>query len=84
MLDFLGIGAEKAGTTWLFVTLEKNKSIIFPALDKNLDTWNKEIRFWNLHRNRGIDWYKSIFEGGRKGKLKEKSLRDMPHWTGTP
>ena len=70
MLDFLGIGAEKAGTTWLFATLEKNKSVIFPAVDKSLDTWNKEIRFWNLYRNRGIDWYKSIFEGEQEGKVK--------------
>ena len=70
MLDFLGIGAEKAGTTWLFATLEKNKSVIFPAVDKSLDTWNKEICFWNLYRNRGIDWYKSIFEGEQKGKVK--------------
>ena len=70
MLDFLGIGAEKAGTTWLFVTLEKNKDIIFPAIDKSLETWNKEIRFWNLYRDRGIEWYKSIFEGEEEGKVK--------------
>ncbi len=70
MLDFLGIGAQKAATTWLFVILEQHNNILFPAIDKSLDHWNKEIRYWNSHRDRGIEWYKSIFEGEDKHKIK--------------
>lgn len=37
MLNFLGIGAQKAGTTWLFQKLRHNRGISFPA--------GKEVHF---------------------------------------
>jgi hypothetical protein len=39
MLKFLGIGAQKAGTTWLYENLRKHPDIYFPA--------GKEIHFWD-------------------------------------
>lgn len=39
MLNFLGIGAQKAGTTWLYEMLKMHPEITFPA--------GKEIHFWN-------------------------------------
>jgi len=39
MIDFLGIGAQKAGTTWLFEHLSAHPQISFPA--------GKEIHFWD-------------------------------------
>jgi hypothetical protein len=53
MLDFLGIGAQKAGTTWLYEMLRRHPDITFPA--------GKEVHFWDRRHSRGIDWYKSLF-----------------------
>lgn len=39
MLDFLGIGAQKAGTTWLYEMMRLHPGISFPA--------GKELHFWN-------------------------------------
>ncbi len=54
MLDFLGIGAQKAGTTWLYKHLSKHPQINFPAREK-------EIHFFDRHFDRGFDWYDRIF-----------------------
>jgi len=53
MLDFIGIGAQKAGTTWLYENLQKHPGIKFPA--------GKELHFWDAHYANGIGWYKSLF-----------------------
>jgi hypothetical protein len=53
VLNFLGIGAQKCGTTWLYELLSLHPSIRFPA--------GKEIHFWDGHRDRGIEWYSSLF-----------------------
>jgi hypothetical protein len=59
MLDFLGIGAQKAGTTWLYTHLSQHEKIDFPA--------GKEVHFWDLHYDRGVEWYCSLFvENGDK------------------
>jgi hypothetical protein len=67
--DFLIIGAEKAGTTWLYDVLRIHPSLFLP------DT--KEIHFFNrfdsnLRRidrfeTRGLDWYERHFAGARPG-----------------
>lgn len=51
--DFLGIGAQKAGTTWLCRMLEAHPEIAFPA--------GKEVHFWDWQRERGVDWYRGLF-----------------------
>lgn len=53
MLHFLGIGAQKAGTTWLYHMLARHPELSFPA--------GKEIHFWNRHYHRGTDWYRGLF-----------------------
>lgn len=54
MLNFLVIGAQKAGTTWLFQKLRKHhQKISFPG--------GKEVHFWDLFRSRGTDWYVNLF-----------------------
>lgn len=57
--DFVGIGAQKAGTSWIFNRLRSHPRVVFPA--------GKEVHFWDLHYARGVDWY---FErlGGPPGK----------------
>lgn len=53
MLDFLGIGAQKAGTTWLYERLRQHPNLRFPG--------GKEMHFWNRNRSRGLDWYRNEF-----------------------
>jgi hypothetical protein len=53
MLDFLGIGAQKCGTTWIFSQLEKHPQLRFPA--------GKEIHFWDQHHQRGTAWWIGLF-----------------------
>ncbi|MBI2310885.1 MAG: sulfotransferase [Betaproteobacteria bacterium] len=60
MLNFLGIGAQKAGTTWLYEMLRLHGDILFPA--------GKEVHFWDAHRDAGIEWYESQFAGGPQGR----------------
>jgi hypothetical protein len=61
MLDFLGIGAQKAGTTWLYESLRLHPELAFPA--------GKEIHFWDRNRFRGIKWYQDLFDASaHKGK----------------
>ncbi len=55
MLNFLGIGAQKAGTTWLYQMLREHPEIAFPA--------GKEVHFWKAHLDRGVDWYQDLFKG---------------------
>jgi hypothetical protein len=53
MIDFLGIGAQKAGTTWIYQHLSQHPQIYFPA--------GKEIHFWDIYRKIGIDWWIGLF-----------------------
>ena len=55
MLSFLGIGAQKCGTTWLYELLALHPQVRFPA--------GKEVHFWDRQRDRGIEWYRSLFAG---------------------
>jgi hypothetical protein len=42
-IDFLGIGAQKAGTSWLAECLREHPDIYMPV-EKELDYWNKTIK----------------------------------------
>lgn len=50
---FMCIGAQKAGTTWLFAMLRKHPDVYLPA--------KKEIHFWDMHYAKGIEWYRAHF-----------------------
>jgi len=79
VIDFLGIGAQKAATTWLYTHLELHPEIRFPG--------GKEIHFWDLHRERGVAWWLNIFsqEGNWKqgeitpayALLEESAIREI-------
>jgi len=51
--DFLIIGAQKCGTTSLFYYLSQHPDLSLPKL--------KEIHFFDLNYEKGIDWYYSFF-----------------------
>src|SRR5262249_49884068 len=65
MIDFLGIGAQKAGTTWLFRHLSTHPQVRFPA--------GKEVHFWDRHPSRGarawLDLFSASPPGIRQGEI---------------
>jgi Sulfotransferase domain len=52
--DFIGIGAQRTGTSWIYACLYEHPEICMPQ---------KEINFFSRapHWNRGLQWYESIF-----------------------
>lgn len=52
--DFLCIGAQKSGTTWLYKMLTIHPEVEFPV--------RKEIHFWDKFYSKGLDWYLNLFE----------------------
>ena len=57
MLNFIGIGAQKCGTSWLSNTLSEHPKVAFPG--------KKGVHFWDQHRNRGIEWYTEHFSSNQ-------------------
>jgi len=57
--NFLVIGAEKGGTSWLWQNLRRHPEVFMP------DPPNKEIHFFNKEGNwcNGLAWYQTFFEG---------------------
>lgn len=59
---FLGIGVPRGGTTWLHTWLASHPDVCMP-------TSRKEIRFFDRHFDKGLDWYQEFFcpsdEAGR-------------------
>lgn len=62
MLDFIGIGARRAGEDWLFTQLRRHPEIHFPR--------ELELGFWSKHYPQSLtqpdyacnlDWYRSVF-----------------------
>src|SRR2546427_8680745 len=51
---FLGIGVPRAGTTWLHTLLSGHP-------DAYLPTRRKEVRFFDRHFDRGVEWYEGFF-----------------------
>jgi hypothetical protein len=58
---FLGIGAQRAGTTWLHKQLRKHRDIFLPSE-------RKEIHFFDRYYERGIDWYQGFFPPAREAQ----------------
>jgi hypothetical protein len=53
--NFLGIGAPRAGTTWLHDTLASHPDVLMPSR-------RKEINFFDQHFHRGVEWYAASFD----------------------
>lgn len=52
--DFIGIGVQKAGTTWLHALLKEHPRICMPK-------YRKEVHFFDKYYHRGRHWYESLF-----------------------
>lgn len=57
--DFIGIGVQRAGTSWLYVCLKEHPQIYMPR---------KEIHFFDDQFHKGDDWYSDQFSGGSVGQ----------------
>ncbi len=51
---FLGIGAPRAGTTWLNTLLASHRDVYTPTL-------RDEINFFDQYYKRGLSWYQTLF-----------------------
>lgn len=59
--EFLGIGAQKAGTTTLHALLAEHPQVFLPP--------GKELQFFSLHAALGPSWYARQFEDAGPGQL---------------
>ncbi len=61
--DFIGLGAQKAGTSWIYACLYEHPQICIPQ---------KELHFFSRERNwsRGREWYEAMFAGCQGTKVK--------------
>lgn len=59
--NFLGIGVPRAGTTWLHDLLVSHPQVRMPTV-------RKELNFFDLNYERGLDWYEQCFERDSPGE----------------
>lgn len=54
--DFIGLGAQRSGTSWIYACLYEHPEIYAPV---------KEVHFFSRGRNwvKGYKWYENIFDG---------------------
>jgi glycosyltransferase involved in cell wall biosynthesis len=62
MLHFLGLGAQKAGTTWLHHWLAQHPQVGFPL--------GKEAHFWDRGELTDLAWYRDKMDLGSGGALR--------------
>lgn len=60
--SFLGIGAMRCGTTWIDSILRSHPDIYLPEK-------RKEIHFFDLYYEKGIDWYRDFFPSSESSNL---------------
>ena len=59
--NFLGIGAQKAGTTWLYKNLRKHPQLYLPE--------TKEIHYFDWYFYKSIKWYCKYFKSAKKTQI---------------
>jgi hypothetical protein len=52
--NFVGIGAQRAATTWAYNCLKEHPEVFVPDV--------KELRFFNVQFHKGVSWYESQFQ----------------------
>lgn len=70
--NFIVIGAEKSGTTWLYRNLRQHPDVFMPP------EHHKELFFFSYRYHRGWDWYLSFFEDAGDTKAIGEAT---PHYT---
>lgn len=59
--DFLIIGAQKGGTTWLYETLRNLDGVFFPTLTGKHDP--SEVRYFDERLFYPLTWYSNLYKG---------------------
>lgn len=54
--NFIGIGAPRAGTSWLNTLLASHPDVFTPTV-------RDEINFFDYYYERGVEWYETLFPG---------------------
>lgn len=52
--DFIGVGVQRSATSWLYSCLASHPQVYMPR---------KEVHFFDQHYDKGIDWYRGLFQG---------------------
>src|SRR5690606_8739996 len=66
-VHFLGIGVQKAGTTWLHRVLASHPEVFMAEAD------DKDLRFFNAYYDRGYEWYEGHFKAAERIRCGEFS-----------
>ncbi len=66
--NFLFIGPDKSGSTWLYEILRHHPQCYVPEL--------KDIYFFDRYYDRGFDWYMSLFDGAPEGA---RAIGELSH-----
>mmetsp|Transcript_37362 Transcript_37362/g.43492 ORF Transcript_37362/g.43492 Transcript_37362/m.43492 type:complete len:382 (-) Transcript_37362:654-1799(-) len=77
-ISFFGIGAQKAGTSWLHFLLSQHPDLTLPR--------QKEVHFWDWNRTKGLGWYTKQFIDDVSCKNRDKKMckNDMLYGEITP
>ena len=59
--DFLGVGTQKGGTTYLYELLKRHPQVFLAK--------PKEQHFFSLHWQRGADWYRRQFASSEESQI---------------
>ena len=74
-LDFIGFGAPRSGTTWIYQCLDEHPEICV-SRPKEIEFFNTTQMFWrkdldgSSNYTKGMDWYKKHFEHCNKAKVR--------------
>ncbi len=66
--DFLYIGPDKSGSTWMYRMLQKHPECFVPRV--------KDIYFFDRYYERGLDWYASFF---RDAPAEARAIGELSH-----
>jgi len=60
--NFVGVGAQKSGTSWIYACLEEHPDICMPV--KEIHYFSKQERF-----DKGLEWYGGHFKACKPGQI---------------
>ncbi len=75
--NFLGIGAQRCGTTWLDSALRRHPQVYLPSR-------RKEIHYFDQFYDRGPAWYESFFPPEAAGVARKAVGEITPHYLFEP
>jgi Sulfotransferase domain len=82
--SFLVIGAQRAGTTSLFVYLSQHPHVAGPTSGDGTVSWPKELHFFDKRFSLGLDWYRTFFPLVPARQLARLRGRDLVAGEATP